>query len=153
VQIHKSTRHSKLTGDFGRLSYSTGYRSTAMSAHEWTHGIDIIARAPRSREVLGISVKSRSRLPGTERSPFPSRKRSSPRSPEPAGRFCCTPHFGIVIDGGATLRGYIVPMRHLRRLAHSERESLPEMTESDLRRYELHPHVTASCSAATRVGR
>src|SRR6478735_5770885 len=59
--IAKSSRHSKITGDFAE--YLTLY---LLSKHGFEcaridhTGMDIIARNPHTKELMGISVKSRS---------------------------------------------------------------------------------------------
>jgi Holliday junction resolvase-like predicted endonuclease len=67
MEIDKSSRHSKIIGNFGEslvcnwLSRS-GFE-TAIIDHT---GIDIIAFNPKFKQRLGISVKSRTRKAGTE---------------------------------------------------------------------------------------
>ena len=65
MKLAKSSRHSKITGDFGEsiLLYLLSRHGFECARVDHT-GIDLIARRPNSREVLGISVKSRSRQTG-----------------------------------------------------------------------------------------
>lgn len=58
----KSSRHSKITGNFGEalILYWLSKRGFECANVDHT-GIDLIARRPSSQEVLGISVKCRSR--------------------------------------------------------------------------------------------
>ena len=58
----KSSRHAKITGNFGEalVLYWLSKRGFECANVDHT-GIDIIARRPSSEEVLGISVKCRSR--------------------------------------------------------------------------------------------
>ena len=69
MKLAKSSRHSEITGDFGEsiLLYLLSRHGFECARVDHT-GIDLIARRPNSREVLGISVKSRSRQTGTGRS-------------------------------------------------------------------------------------
>ena len=64
----KSTRHSKITGDFGESLVLYWLSRLGFECARIDHtGIDIIARDPKARTPMGISVKSRSRMEGTER--------------------------------------------------------------------------------------
>ena len=67
MKLVKSTRHSKITGDFGEavVLYLLSRHGFECARIDHT-GTDLIARRPNSTEVLGISVKSRSRQVGTE---------------------------------------------------------------------------------------
>lgn len=67
MKILKSSRHSKITGNFAEslvLYWLSKYGfECALIDHT---GIDIIANNPHTNELMGISVKSRSRNEGTE---------------------------------------------------------------------------------------
>jgi hypothetical protein len=62
MKLTKSSRHSKITGDFGEsiVLYLLSRHGFECARVDHT-GIDLIARRPNSPEVLGIPVKSRSR--------------------------------------------------------------------------------------------
>jgi hypothetical protein len=65
--IVKSTRHSKIIGDFGELAICNWLSRSGFEVAVIDHtGIDIIAYNPQSRERLGITVRSRTRTAGTE---------------------------------------------------------------------------------------
>ncbi|MFA5554890.1 MAG: hypothetical protein WCZ89_03665 [Phycisphaerae bacterium] len=67
MEILKSTRHQKIIGDFGEALL---YNWLSRSGFEVTivdhTGIDVLAYNPKMNERLGISVKSRTRVKGTE---------------------------------------------------------------------------------------
>jgi hypothetical protein len=66
-EIEKSTRHSKIAGDFGEAVLLYWLSRSGFECARVDHtGIDLIARRPDSSQVLGISVKSHTRLPGRE---------------------------------------------------------------------------------------
>lgn len=68
IQILKSSRHSKITGDFAEALVLYWLSKHGFECARVDHtGIDLIARNPHTAELMGISVKSRSRNPGTER--------------------------------------------------------------------------------------
>jgi hypothetical protein len=67
MQISKSARHSKIVGDFGeRLVCNWLSRSGFEASIVDYTGIDIVAYNRELKQRLGISVKARTRLPGTE---------------------------------------------------------------------------------------
>ena len=67
MKISKSTRHAKITGDFGEALVLYWLSKYGFECAPVDHtGIDIIARNPHTNEVMGISVKSRSRTEGPE---------------------------------------------------------------------------------------
>ena len=68
MDILKSSRHSKITGDFGEALVLYWLSKHGFECARVDHtGIDIIAKRPHMDEVMGISVKSRSRTPGKEK--------------------------------------------------------------------------------------
>ena len=68
LKIIKSSRHHKITGNFGEhfvLYWLSKYGFEC--AHVDHVGIDLIAKNPHTNERMGISVKTRSRAEGTEK--------------------------------------------------------------------------------------
>jgi len=62
MEMLRSSRHSKITGDFGEALVLYWLSKHGFECARVDHtGIDLIARNPRTGEVMGISVKSRSR--------------------------------------------------------------------------------------------
>lgn len=79
-------------------------------------GIDIIAWNPHTREIMGISVKSRTRSEGAE-SEYVSIPNENIEKAEAACKsFGCVPYFAIVVDAGETVRVFILSMAHLLQL-------------------------------------
>ena len=69
MEIVKSTRHSKIIGDFGESLVCNWLSRSEFEVATVDHtGIDIIAYDPRHRRRLGITVKSRTRTAGKENS-------------------------------------------------------------------------------------
>jgi hypothetical protein len=67
--IVKSTRHSRIIGQFGEMLVVNWLSRSGFEVALVDHtGIDVIARDPRLKCRLGISVKSRTRLRGQESS-------------------------------------------------------------------------------------
>lgn len=68
MDIVKSTRHQKIIGDFGENVICNWLSRSGFEVTRVDHtGIDIVAYNPGTDERLGITVKSRTRRPGTER--------------------------------------------------------------------------------------
>ena len=67
-KVFKCTRHSKIAGDYGEhlILYELSRQGYECARVDHT-GIDIIARHPSKSQVMGISVKTRTRGPKTRR--------------------------------------------------------------------------------------
>lgn len=144
MKINKSTRHSKITGTFGEaliLYWLSKYGfECALIDHT---GIDIIARNPHTKELMGISVKSRSRTEGAEKDyvgiPYDNLKKVTAA----CNAFGCAPYFAIVVDAGDTLNGFIIPMKHLLNLSTEGGKTYKgwRMRKSDLEKYAQDPKI------------
>ena len=116
--MEKSSRHSKITGDFGEALVLYWLSRSGFECARVDHtGIDLIARRPRSDERLGISVKSRSRVPGTEAD---SVNIGGPGDLAKVAAACdafqCVPYFAIVVDAAPRMSVFLLSMEHLARL-------------------------------------
>ena len=114
MDVSESSRHSKITGDFGEVLvlYWLGKHGFECARVDHT-GIDLIARNPHTQELMGISVKSRSRGTGTERSSLRIPSDNFEKATSASATFSCTPYFAIVVDAAATIRAFLLPMEHL----------------------------------------
>jgi len=66
-KINKSTRHAKIIGDFGEALVCNWLSRSGFEVTIVDHtGIDVLAYNSETRNRLGISVKSRTRVKGTE---------------------------------------------------------------------------------------
>jgi len=116
IEITKSSRHSKITGDFGEhmtlyLLSKHGFEC-ALVDHT---GMDIIARDHKKlKRTMGISVKSRSRdaLHAEESLLVP--KDNFDKLTQACNWFDCDPYFSFVVDRHDKLSVYIVPLDVLR---------------------------------------
>ena len=118
MEIKKSSRHSKITGDFaeGLVLYwlsKYGYECARVD-HV---GIDLIARNPKNNERLGISVKSRSRYDGTEGESVLLPADGFDKADRACQTFGLIPYYAVVIDGGGKIRCYMTTLAHLREVA------------------------------------
>ena len=142
LRFEKSSRHAKITGDFGEslILYWLSKHGYECAPVDHT-GIDIIARQPRSRNVLGISVKSRSRAPGTERTHVNISREEFVKVRRACHAFKCVPYFAIVIDAGATTWAFLLPMKRLSKICSGKRVAVWQMGESHLRKYYADPNI------------
>lgn len=107
--IRKSTRHSKITGNFaeGLILYWLSKHGFECAQVDHT-GIDLIARNPYTKELMGISVKGRSRTPGTESSYIGVRNDDLDKVDNACMAFGCVPYFAFLSDGKYRIDVYIV---------------------------------------------
>ena len=112
MEINKSSRHAKITGDFGEsliLYWLSKYGfECALVDHT---SIDIIARNPKNNELMGISVKSRSRNIGAEEEYVSIRNHNFDKVEAACKSFECVPYFAIIVDAGDTIRGFLFSMK------------------------------------------
>ena len=143
MKISKSTRHAKITGDFGEtlvLYWLSKYGFECASVDHT--GIDIIARNPHTQEVMGISVKSRSRSEGAEEEYISIPNDNISKAEAACKAFGCVPYFAIVVDAGDTIRGFILPMVHLLELFPMGKTATGwKMTQRYLRQYAADPRI------------
>lgn len=67
MNIVKSSRHAKIAGDFGESLVLYWLSKSGFECARVDHtGIDLIANDPSSHELMGISVKTRTRVIRTE---------------------------------------------------------------------------------------
>ncbi len=137
MKVTKSTRHSKITGDFAEhltLYWLSKYGfECALIDHT---GIDIIAKNPHTDELMGISVKSRSRNTGKEGQLLNIPNDNFIKAKAACKAFECIPYFAIVVDQGDMIYGFITPMKHFLKLhPQSKRYSCWRMTEQWIQKY------------------
>jgi Holliday junction resolvase-like predicted endonuclease len=145
MKINKSTRHAKITGDFGETLVLYWLSKYGFECAPVDHtGIDIIARNPHTREIMGISVKSRSRAEGTEEDYLSIPNDNFAKAEAACAAFGCVPYFSIVVDAGEVIRGFILPMSKLLALfPKGNAASGWKMTEPYLKRYAGDPEIQA----------
>jgi hypothetical protein len=114
MRILKSSRHSKITGDFaeGLVLYFLSKYGFECARVDHT-GIDLIARNPRTKDLWGISVKSRCRVPGTESNCININRKDIDKARAACIAFKCTPYVAIVIDAANTIRVFLTSLDHL----------------------------------------
>ena len=104
MSIDKSTRHQKIIGQFGENCICNWLSRSGFEVVIVDHtGIDIVAYNPKSKKRLGITVKSRTRNEGTEKTAvnvFSSRKNKNDRKRlhDACKAFGCEPYIGIYVE-------------------------------------------------------
>jgi len=143
MKIVKSTRHSKITGDFSEALVLYWLSKNGFECARVDHtGIDIIARNPHTVEMMGISVKSRSRSEGKEQEYLSIRNDNFTKAEAACRTFGCVPYFAIVVDAGDIIRVFILSANHLRELFPPKRRASGwKMTNSHLKRYAEDPDI------------
>ena len=155
VRVKKSTRHSKITGDFAEALVLYWLSKYGYECARVDHtGIDLIARDPAGPEVMGISVKCRSRYDGTEKESINLPPDEFEKARRACAAFGCVPYYAIVVDGANAIRGFLVPLTRLLEIAGgspggmrywlmADRSLGAYQTDTLVQRFELH---TATCS-------
>ena len=145
MKINKSTRHSKIAGDFGEtviLYWLSKYGfECALVDHT---GIDIIARNPRTQEIMGLSVKSRTRPKGAEEEYVRIPNDNLNKAEVACQAFGCKPYFAVVVDAGDTIRAFVVSMKRLLEIfPRGKTETGWKMSQQYLTRYAQDPTIMA----------
>lgn len=136
VQISKSSRHSKITGDFAEHLVLYWLSKHGFECARVDHtGIDLIARNPHTDELMGISVKSRSRNPGTETTSISIRAEDVQKAIAACKSFECTPYFAIAADIKDKIIVFILSAQKLKKLFPNSSVYAWKMTEKYLGHY------------------
>src|SRR5215210_370523 len=137
MDILKSSRHSKITGDFGEALVLYWLSKYGFECARVDHtGIDLIAHNPHTQEVMGISVKTRCRARGKEEEYLSIHAHNFEKVRLACEAFACVPYFAIVIDTVDVTRGFLMPMEHLLKLFPSTASASGwKMSEKYLNQY------------------
>ena len=137
MKITKSTRHSKITGDFAEALILYWLSKYGFECARLDHtGIDLIARNPATHELMGISVKSRCRSVGTESDTLNLPRDAFDKARIACSAFGCVPYFAVAIDAHDRIRVYLLTMERLLVLCPiRNRHSYWRMSPRDIARY------------------
>ena len=140
----KSSRHSKIAGDFGEALVLYWLSKSGFECASVDHtGIDIISRNPTTQELMGISVKTRTRVKGTERESVTIHSGDFTKMDAACEAFGCTPYFAIVVDAEDTIRVFITSKLNFSKLAPKKKHSYWKMHTSALANYSKNEEVIA----------
>jgi len=136
MDIIKSSRHSKITGEFAEHLVLYWLSKHGFECARVDHtGIDLIANNPVTNEVMGISVKARSRTIGREKSALIFQRTQFEKVASACNAFGCDPYFALVIDAVDMIRAFILPMEHLQEMNNAPKTVRWSMTDKWLDRY------------------
>lgn len=113
MKINKSSRHSKIAGDFGETLVLYWLSKHGFECAKVDHtGIDLIALNPHTKERMGISVKSRTRTAGAENEFVKLPADDFDKIDEACRAFGCQPYFAVVVDAAETIHVFITSVAH-----------------------------------------
>ncbi|HMD68015.1 MAG TPA: hypothetical protein VKF42_03985 [Chitinivibrionales bacterium] len=143
MKIQKSSRHSRITGDFGELLVLYLLSKTGFECARIDHtGIDLVARRPRSSELMGISVKSRSRTKGTEGTHINVRKDHIDKVQAACRTFKCRPYIAFVVDEADKIRVLIISVQHMLKIRPGgPKVAAWSMSDNELQRYRNNKNI------------
>jgi Holliday junction resolvase len=143
MRIQKSTRHSRITGDFGESLVLYLLSKTGFECARVDHtGIDLIARHPQSAELMGISVKSRSRTEGTEGTHVNISKDHIEKVQNACRAFKCKPYIAFVVDEAGKIRVLLISLKHMLKLRPGgAKVAAWSMSDKELQRYRNSKYV------------
>jgi len=143
VKIKKSSRHSKITGDFTEqlVLYLLSKHGFECSYVDHT-GIDILARNPHTNELMGISVKGRSRNKGKEGTNVGIPKGNFKKVDDACETFGCIPYFAIVVDEKEKIYTFIISEKELLKLRPPGKTTWAwAMGEKSLKKYYANDNI------------
>jgi Holliday junction resolvase-like predicted endonuclease len=143
-EVTKSSRHSKIAGDFGESLVLYWLSKYGFECAKVDHtGIDLIANNPHTNEVMGISVKSRTRLAGKESESITIPADDFDKIDTACIAFHCSPYFAIVVDANDLIKVFITSKAHLFELFPKKAGCYWKMSHSHLEQYSSDPQIMA----------
>ena len=142
MESSKSSRHSKIAGDFGESLVLYWLSKYGFECAKVDHtGIDLIANNPNTGDVMGISVKSRTRSKGTETGTVNIPADDFRKVDVACKAFGCVPYFAIVVDAEDLIRVFIIAMKDLLVLSPVKANCYWKMSEAYLKKYASHDGI------------
>lgn len=150
VGITKSTRHQKIIGQFGEHIICNWLSRSGFEVAIVDHtGIDIIAFDPLEKTRLGISVKSRTRNIGTEKTHVTIfRKDGKQKLTDACSAFSCEPWIAVYVETADSADIYMATLDHyLENYGNPKASQISwKMSDSNKQRYRndknvFHLHV------------
>jgi len=143
IKISKSSRHSKITGDAAERFILYWLSKNGFECAYIDHtGIDIIARNPHTDEVMGISVKSRSRNEGTEGTYLSIPNDNIEKIDVACKAFGCVPYFAIMVDEESKIYIFILKKDYLERIFPPGQTSIGwKMSKNYLEKYKTDRNI------------
>lgn len=140
--IPRGSNHKKITGDFCEYLVLYLLSRVGFECVRADHiGIDIIAIDPDKKEIMGISVKGRSRGPENIKDTIMISKDNSKNISKSCKDFNCQPYFAIVADIVDRLVVFLLPLKEFKRISYKRRTYQWRMTEEDIKKYYENPKI------------
>jgi len=138
----KSSRHSKIAGNFGEALILYWLSKNGFECASVDHtGIDIIARNSITQKLMGISVKTRTRVKGKERESVTIHSDDFTKMDAACEAFGCVPYFAIVVDAEDSIKIFITSKLNFLELAPKKKHSYWKMHTSALEKYSKDEEV------------
>jgi hypothetical protein len=143
--ISKSTRHSKIAGDYAEhlILYFLSKHGFECARVDHT-GIDIIAKNRHTTEVMGVSVKGRSRCKGTEKTSLRIPADHFKKVDDACKAFGCVAYYSIVVDLGDETTVFLLSGKTLAEIyprAALEQGVNWAMDANSVSKYRAHPDI------------
>ena len=148
----KALRHSKICGDFGEALILYWLSKNGNECVPVDHiGIDIIARNRITKELMGISVKSRTRIEGQEFDTVDILSSDLENTEKACKDFNCVPYFAIAVDSedSGIIRVFIISKEHLLRLYPTDGNAYWKMSEAARSLYSSEKIISFQLEAKT----
>ena len=118
MEIVKSTRHQKIIGNFGEALLCNWLSRSGFEVTIVDHtGIDVLAYNTRTEQRLGISVKSRTRVKGTEDESvnifsYQKGKNDRQKALDACKAFAAEPWIAIYVESSNSADLYLLSLEH-----------------------------------------
>ena len=142
-EVNKSSRHSKITGDFAEHLILYWLSKHGLECARVDHvGMDLIARREGTARPMGISVKARSRNPGTEGTYLSIPNENFAKLEAACAAFGCDPYFAIMVDEADHISAFVMSAAVLGEI-HPQRERVCswKMSAAWLQRYQADSRI------------
>lgn len=145
--MNKSTRHSKIIGDFGEFFVCDYLSRSGYEVLRVDHtGLDIIAYNVTTKERLGISVKSRTRNEGKEREAvnvffYRNGKDDRQKLMTSCDSFACKPWIAVYVESVSGADLYLVDLETFDKYCGGKAIEKWKMDEASKKRYAEDPKV------------
>ena len=147
IAISKSSRHAKLIGDYGEALICNWLSRSAFEIVVVDHtGIDLVAYHRPSKRRLGISVKSRTRVSGTEEGAvylFRETKNDRQKVLDACLAFGCEPWIAMYIESESDAHLFLTSLENYDQKYRKQGKVVDawSMRRADREKYEHDPEV------------
>jgi len=148
IGIDKSSRHTRILGHFGEYLVCNWLSRSGFEVSVVDHtGMDVIAYHPPSKQRLGITVKSRTRMQGTETDSvniFEKAKNDRQKLLDACEAFSCEPWIGVYAECDTCADLFLTSLENCDRKYGARGENTAyrwRMTAMLVKEYESDPEV------------